>query len=539
MDRFLTRRRLVQTGAAAGVLTLTGAAGAMPSAVAKQDAPLAADQTLRIVSRALPTRIGPQLGNLREMLGNTFMPAFVTDKEAQLQPGVCNDWSVSADGLVYTITIDPAAMFSDGSPVTAEDIAFTYNYLTQPATESWAPPYVTLMIAGYADVLSGAAEEMSGLRVVDERTLEITLSEPFTPFVKQLAVHLGGIVQKANVLELGDAWEDAPVCVGPYMLESWNRDTAEIVWVRNPHWWRTAPTIERVTHTRVEDGNTHTIMYENDEMDFYRPTDAVTGLLKLGESAAEMHLNPYGGTYVFTPKVPRAPMEDVNVRRALLKATDMGTIVNAIYQGTRTPAFGVYPATSEGFVEPSPYFDPEGARAALAASTYATADAVPPIVIGMPSEDPALIQIAEAMVQMWGDILGIEASVVPYAEGTDPITQTAQMGRTAHGEVWADPGSFATDMGLSSGIFMADLIEASDDEIDALVRQGNSLPLERQAERIEIYREVERLIMDRAYYIPIARVEVYYVVKPWVQGPFATNNDLSPYTLPELSIAER
>lgn len=536
-DARLNRRRFAQAGAVA-TAALVGLSIPRPGRAAKQG-DLAADQTLRIVSRSLPTTMGPQLGNLREMLGNTFLPAFVTDKDGRLQPGVCNDWSVSPDGMVYTVKLDPAARFSDGSPVTAEDVRFTYDYLTQPETESWAPPYVTLMIRGYQDVLDGKATEMSGLRVVDERTLEITLSEPFTPFIKQLAVHLGGIVKRDNVLEGGKTWDDNPVCVGPYMVESWNRDTAEIVWVRNPHWWRTTPTIERVTHQRVEDGNTHTIMYQNDEMDFFRPTEAVSGLIKRSDFADEMHLNPYGGTFVFTPKIPRAPMGDVEIRRALLKATDIGTIVNAVYEGTRTPSFGLYPATSAGFVEPSPYFDPDGARAALAASTYGSGDKVPPITIGMPTEDPDLIQVAEAMVQMWGDILGVEASVAPYTESTDPITQTAQMGRTAHGEVYHDPGSFATDLGLSSGIFMADIIEARDEEIDALVRQGNRLAIEREAERVEIYREVERLIMDRAYYIPIMRVEVYYVVKPWVQGPFETNNDLSPYTLPELSIAAR
>lgn len=543
MDHFLDRRRFLRTVpvTAAGVTLI--ATAAPESALADHEempAPEPAlEQVLRMVGRDLLRTLGPQQGALRQMLQNTFLSAFITDKDHQLQPGVCTDWSVSADGLTYTLKLDPLATFSDGSKVTAADLKFSYEFLTWPETESWAPPYVTRPILGYQEVLDGQTKEMTGLVAVDDETLEVTLAEPFGAFIYMLSIHLAGIVKMQNVLDGGATWDDAPVCCGPYKVESWNRDTAEIVWVPNEHWWRTPPTIQRVTNQRVEDANTHAIMWENDEMDFFRPTDVLAVQMEQGPFASTLHLNPYTGTYVFYPKITRAPMEDVNVRRALLKATDMGAIIDAVFQGARVPAYSVYPPGLEGYTEPSPYFDVEAATRALAESSYGSASALPPIAIAMPSEDPDLVQIAEAMTQMWRDNLGVNARVELTDAATDPAQQTAQLFRTAQAAMIPDPASFATDLGSEDGIFMHDLMEAEpglDPDLDALVREANRLPSEQQAERIALYQQVEQMIMDRAYYIPMFRVAVNYAVKPWVIN-LETNSDLSPYTIPEMYIA--
>lgn len=545
MDSSFNRRRFVRavplTAASAALL----AAGKCPSPVAAEHEEMpagepAADQTLRMVSRDLPRTLGPQQGSVRPMLQNTFLSAFITDKEHQLAPGVCTDWTVSSDGLTYTLKVDPLAKFSDGSKITAADLKFSYEYLTWPETESWAPPYVTRPILGYQEVVDGKTKEMAGLIVVDDQTLQVTLAEPFGPFIYMLSIHLAGIVKQDNVVQGGETWDDAPACCGPYKVESWNRDTAEIVWVPNEQWWRTPPAIQRVTNQRVEDANTHAIMWENDEMDFFRPTDALAVQLQQGPFASQLHLNPYSGTYLFYPKLQRAPMEDVNVRRALLKATDMGTIIEAVFMGGRTPAYSVYPAGLDGYMPPKPYYDAEGAREALAASTYGNAANLPPITIAMPSEDLDLVQIAEAMTQMWQDTLGISARVELTDAATDPAQQTAQLFRTAQTALIPDPASFGTDLGSSSGIFMHDLMEAAPDtdgELDALVSQANRLPVDQQEERIALYQQIERMIMERAYYIPMFEVAVYYAVKPWVIN-LETNSDLSPYTITEVYIAE-
>ena len=140
------------------------------------------------------------------------------------------------------------------------------------------------------------------------------------------------------------------------------------------------------------------------------------------------------------------------------------------------------------------------------------------------------------MRQAWEDILGITVEVAPFTEADDPAHGRAHMLRTAHGALNIDPGAVMADLGQSSGIFMADLLNGSDPDLDALIVALNALSLDRQVERIAAAKSVEDLLLDRAYYIPIAWVAVYFGVKPWVQN-VATNCDLSLYSIPEMTIA--
>src|SRR5207245_797364 len=115
-------------------------------------------------------------------------------------PGICSDWKVSADGLTYTLTIDPRARFSDGSKVTAADLKFSWEYLCFPETKAWASAYVAGPIVGYQDVVDGKSRTMAGLAVKDEQTLEVTLARPYTPFVKAIALPYAGVVKKDQVV---------------------------------------------------------------------------------------------------------------------------------------------------------------------------------------------------------------------------------------------------------------------------------------------------------------------------------------------------
>ena len=101
----------------------SGSFSASASAIQSE---LAEDQTLRLSSWALPSMIRPsnEGGPLRMMTLNTFMSPFYEDEDGGLTPGICTDWTVSDDGLVYTLTMDPEAKFSDGTPVTAADLKF-------------------------------------------------------------------------------------------------------------------------------------------------------------------------------------------------------------------------------------------------------------------------------------------------------------------------------------------------------------------------------------------------------------------------------
>jgi ABC-type transport system substrate-binding protein len=215
----------------------------------------------------------------------------------------------------------------------------------------------------------------------------------------------------------------------------------------------------------------------------------------------------------------------------------MGTIVEAVFKGGARVAYGLTSPNLNGFADPGPYYDPEGAKAALAASTYGSVDKLPPISVRVPTNVTEYVRVTEALQQMWKDTLGVEISVSLRAQGEEADDGTSQIFRRSLGALYNDPPVLVSGLGLSSGPIMSTAVKAVNAELDDILTQANSLPIEQEAERVQLSQQAEQMIMDQAYYIPIIWVEYFYATKPWVTG-LESNACLSIYSLPEMTISE-
>lgn len=468
------------------------------------------------------------VGLLGSMSTNLWLPPFLNDAAGGISPGVCLDYIRSSDGLGYTFRLDPDATFSDGTKITAGDMKFTFEWLTNPASENPFPNYQTAGIVGQAEVRAGITTEMTGLRVVDDETLEITLDRPFSSFIYLMAQILTGIYQRANIEE-GPGWDQKPVVTsGPFMFESFDIETGEAVAVPNPHWWREAPILQRIEYRNVPDENTLLLLWEEGEVDFFNLRQSLV-LPRILTGPLQDRLVKVDGGYgaiVMALNATLPPTDDVNVRRALLHATDVETLIPAILGETYQPAHAVSHPSTPLMTERPPFFDPDGARIALAASRYGTGAEIPPITLAMGPTSPTR-PIVEGVQQMWQDILGIQPAVLPQ----DPAFDTAELG--AQAQTWAPfplysgPGddliwTYRADNLLFSSVGQ------NDAEVEALLQEAESLPPGQDAGRAKLYRQAEDLILDRAYFIPLHYYEWWYLVQSWVQGiTFRPNTSLA------------
>ena len=141
------------------------------------------------------------------------------DGSTELAKGLAEDWSVSEDGLTYRFTLRADAFFSDGTPVKASDVAFTFaRMLALP--DSRQTDFAD-MILGAAAVMANQADVLEGIRVLDDRQLEITLTEPFAGYLYQLATPSCSILSEKCVTESGDAFgksAEHTVGSGPYRV---------------------------------------------------------------------------------------------------------------------------------------------------------------------------------------------------------------------------------------------------------------------------------------------------------------------------------
>src|SRR5690606_24058602 len=153
------------------------------------------------------------------------------DADLELVGDLATDWAVSDDGLVWTVTLRDDVVFSNGEPLTAEDVAY---------------PYTTAASSGGVVDLS----VLDAAVAIDDTTVELRLARPQSTFVNRLAT-LGIVPEHAH----GDGYARAPIGSGPFVLERWD-EGQQLIAVRNPDYYGQQPAFERVVFVFTEEDAT-------------------------------------------------------------------------------------------------------------------------------------------------------------------------------------------------------------------------------------------------------------------------------------------
>lgn len=295
---------------------------------------------------------------------------FPPDSVETIIPGLATSWEISDDGLVYTFSLAQDAVFSNGDPVTAEDVVFSFNRLKH--------------IKGNPSFLT---ETIASVEALDTHTVVLTLTQPDPAILAKLVFSAFSVVNRAEVeAHGGTADEDAATTdqaeewlnqhsagSGPYMLEKWEPGV-ETVLVRNPNYWGEPAKVERVVFRNVPEAATQKIQLEAGDIDIAMDLSA--------DQVASLENNPnvvvYQGlsdTLVFLkgnqdPEIG-GPMSDPTVQLAVRYALDYEGIRLLAGGQSVTPAsmlpvgfLGAYPPNS-GFQR-----DVEKAKSLLAEAGY-------------------------------------------------------------------------------------------------------------------------------------------------------------------------
>ncbi|MCQ4159087.1 ABC transporter substrate-binding protein [Roseomonas sp. GC11] len=303
------------------------------------------------------------------------------DTAAQVGPGLAQDWSVDAeDRRRWTFRLRPGVRFHDGSPVTAEDIAWNFDKLLKrdapqfdPQQAAQGAPY-TASLASY--------------RALDALTLEIVTKQPDAVLPYQLAMI--AISGPRRWEEMGRDWSKVaqrPSGTGPWMLERLvPRERAELV--PNPAYWnpQRVPRLARLVLLTVPDANTRVSALLSGQADWIEapPPDAVPQLRAAGMQIVT-NLYPHVWPYQLST-LPDAPTRDVRVRQALNLAIDREGLCQML-GGLAVPAEGMVNRGHPWFGEPAFRLrhDPEAARALLRQAGYGPGNPVRLKVIISPS----------------------------------------------------------------------------------------------------------------------------------------------------------
>ncbi|MDP2791648.1 MAG: ABC transporter substrate-binding protein, partial [Rectinemataceae bacterium] len=337
------------------------------------------------------------------------------DKEGKLQPYVLSKAAPDAKFTTWTLTINPKAVFSDGSAITAEDIKGTWELCAVPSTKHARVDLFLSGVVGYKDVTLGKTPYMAGIVAKDKSTVVVTLSAPDPIFDQKIAT---AMIAPVKISQARDAkgeqkqewWhpKNKVVVSGPFMPQSMDLDQGIIVFVPNPNYFGPKPKLTKVVFTSVVDASVATLMLQQGKMDAHTELITPTIIEDLGADFVSGPPTAKGQHFWFVSN--RAPMDDINVRKALVMAINPADLAKAAFPD------GPYVLATQilnKVVGVDPNFkaytyDPEGAKKALAASKYKEAKNLPKIMfvgISTPTHEAAAQYIAE----QWRQVLGIQA----------------------------------------------------------------------------------------------------------------------------------
>lgn len=424
--------------------------------------------------------------------------------------------AVSEDGLTYTFTLREGVSFvlPDGTvhrEMNADDVVHSLNRVLNPnliPTPSPVSGSFFTIIEGAQAVIDGEEDAASGLVAVDERTVEITITQPDLTFLNILAMPFGSIVPADLAGEDTEAFAAEPVGTGPYLLESYTVGQSAM-FVPNPHYWGDPPANGGVEFRVGIDANTAVQQVEANQLDIMGdpiPAGVITSLRENPEYDDRLSIfNQVAVSYLSIDTTPPdgGPLADVRVRQAMNHAIDKENILQ-LMRGRGVVAHCIYPTDMPGYnPDCQPYdYDPDRAMELLEEAD--TADGFATTLYTDPSEDSTAI--AQAIQQDLGAI-GIEIEIITQEFdvllGTISTPHEAPLVWIGWFQDFPDPSDFYDPI-----LSCASAVEGGantawycDEENDALAAEAKGL--QDLDQRLEMYRQLELQVMEDAPWVPV------------------------------------
>lgn len=400
-------------------------------------------------------------------------------------PLLATDWQISADGKEYTFNLRKDVKFSNGEPMTAEDVAFSLN------------------TAGASGVGKTLLINYDTTEVVDEDTVVIKLTDPYAPILNSIASRVAVIIDKSYFEELGEeGYEANPVGTGPYVLSE-RVSGDHLTMTVNEHYWGEAPAYKKVTLRVMTDMNTQMLALETGEIDVLLNANIVPLLQLPKNSPIKYKIAEASSIQNIMLNCMKGPAADKNFRKAIQYAINKQDIIEGVYDGMAEPTDLLMTRSFTGRPDDGTYktipYDPEKAKEYLAASSYNGEEFMIATVAGTKNESVAQI--------IQGQLINIGINATVNALDTSSFFALVFYGDGGFGAAVRAGGvstldadglytSFNSDYGQAIGFYN---MRPSNSELNELLEQGRKETDE--AKRKLIYASASDIITEEVYAI--------------------------------------
>ncbi len=345
-----------------------------------------------------------------------FLPLMELDADLNFQ-GMLADSITTEDNRNFVVHIDEAATWSDGTPITAEDVAYTALRLTSPVINNTAMMYYVFEGVGDDGFVEAGADSVDGIQVIDDKTIQFTTKDSMslTTFENSYARYLltlpKHVIEKYTEEELSTAeWFNQPdVISGPFYVTEFDVDHY-ISYKANPDYWKGAPKIDKL-NIKIVDGSQLYAGLQSGEIDITQHTMSVIPPEDYASVEALDNVDVVYGSPVTNQSmfIQTANVPDVRVRQAMLYAINRDQLLSELLDGHGEVVDGFLSSASPFYddsITPVTY-DPEKAKALLEEAGW---DGSQTLRFYVNSGDSTFVNAATVMVAQWAAV-GIKAEV--------------------------------------------------------------------------------------------------------------------------------
>lgn len=432
--------------------------------------------------------------------------------DAHLRPALAERWDVSPDGKVYTFHLRPGVRFSNGTPLRASQVLHSFERVLDPHNtggRGW-PLYP---IHGARAYTADSAKTITGISVLDDSTVRITLDTALAIFPKLLAMPVASIVPDSVDKDFGEH----PIGTGPWRLVRWKHDDY-LLFARNSTYWGGPPKLDSLRTRIIPEPSTAVAEFQAGNVDLLYVPESETAQWEHSASRKPLLVSaPALRLWYVAINCTHGPLRDVRVRQALNYAVDVKSILQHLMGDRGHLAAGVVPPSLDGAdTSRAPYgYDPAKAKQLLAAAGYPAGFDVE-LWVG---NDPQFMRVAQS-IQAYLSAVGVRVRLVQRDNAS--AREAARNGKTdlmikdwyadyPDAENFLYPLLDGANRGVGGNVSFYE--NPVYDSIVGLARRTQN-----EAARIALYRQADSLEFAEAPMLYLFFYNELYAVQPWIRG---------------------
>lgn len=446
------------------------------------------------------------------------------DASYHVIPAAASRIVLSRDHRVYTFYIKRDLHFSNGDPVQAQDFAYSINRSLNPALKSPSAATYLLDIKGAPAVFAGKSRSASGIRVIDDHTLQIVARWPVPYFLMELTYPTSFALDRKAISRLGPvdstAWYSNPVCSGPFRVKSWSPGN-RIVLVANKQYRTPPPRLQQIVISLAPFPPSGLYSYLARSLDV---ATLPTSGLALAQKPGIVRTDILGGNSIYMNMASR-PFDSKQVRQALTLSLNRYDIVQQTMGPSVTPSNRVAPSFGADAQIHVPAFDDRRAQTLFKSSKYGRSGHTQLTLYYV--DDPHIARLAKAIARAWHKYLGVSVSTQGLTLST-LLTRVEANSLSLYLSGWSadypDPHDWLSLLWESDAL--NNNVRYRDAAFDRVVETADVTW--NPAQRARLYAEAQQILINDATTIPLYVPRHAVFIRPSVSNLVLTGYGLVP-----------